>query len=99
MTDGALAHFGPLRRFTLASSEQPNHPSRRALSSVNCAGATPPPATPMYWPHNDENAPSSAQTARSLPQQNVLLGLRVARRNGQPGHSRCATEAMSRTDR
>ena len=54
------AHFGPLRQFTLANSNHPNHPSRPGPCTATCAGATPTPATLTSWPHNAGNAPASA---------------------------------------
>jgi transposase InsO family protein len=53
------AHFGPLRQFTIANSNHPNHP---ASCTPTCAGATPTPATARFWPPNARNA--SAYEAR-----------------------------------
>lgn len=53
------ARFGPLRRFTIATSNQPNHPTQtRAPPLLAPAQRQRPTAT--SWPPNAENAPASA---------------------------------------
>jgi hypothetical protein len=54
------AHFEPLRQFTLANSNHPNHTSRPAHCTGTCAGATPTPAIPMSSRPRGANAPASA---------------------------------------
>lgn len=53
------AHFGPLRQFTIANSNHPNHTCRPGPCTPICAGATPTHATATSWPPNAENAPAS----------------------------------------
>jgi hypothetical protein len=54
------AHFGPLRQFTLANSNHPNHTvqTRELHRCPRCATRTP--AIPMSWPPSCANAPASA---------------------------------------
>ncbi|GFE27409.1 hypothetical protein Sliba_78620 [Streptomyces nigrescens] len=54
------AHFGPLRQFTIANSNYPNHTVQTRASTPTCGGATPTPATRASWPANTRNAPASA---------------------------------------
>jgi hypothetical protein len=58
------AQFGPLRTFTMASSDHPNHTVlARKLQVYLAPGATPTPATPTSSPPSAANAPASAPNA------------------------------------
>jgi hypothetical protein len=54
------ARFSPLRQFSLANSNHPNHIVQTGLFTPTCAGATRTPATPTSWPPSAANAQVSA---------------------------------------
>lgn len=96
------AHFGPLRRFTIANSNYPNHTAQTGRCTHTCGGATPTPATATSWPPNARNAPAAdarKASAGAVGYSPTAPSMASRRRSAWPTWRAYSSITCSRTNR
>lgn len=81
------AHFGPLRQFTIATSNHPNHTVQTRPCTPTSAGATSTPAIATSWPPNARGARPCVRSdgAGMAAGRGVLAGPGVPPSCSRPG--------------